>query len=100
MTDREIITAALQWHATNIERLQASAESTRYRRASKAVTDYGGSRPMLSRRVTDAKRVELAALRILAKACAKSLEVDVIDVDTAEAKPLLLDAVEPGASYG
>jgi hypothetical protein len=48
-----------------------SAESNRFKRDQQQRTGFGGSDYGLSIRVTEAKRIELAALRRLAKACAK-----------------------------
>ena len=82
MTDYEILTAALRWHTVHNTRLTISAESNRFKRDKKQRTGFGGSDYGLSIRVTEAKRVELAALRQLAEACAKarSRQGDVVDV--------------------
>ena len=80
MNDSEILTAALRWHTLHKSRLAVGADSNRFKREQKQRTGFGGSDYVLSARVTEAKRLELAALRQLAKACAKSLEVYTVDV--------------------
>ena len=89
MNDREILAAALRWHTAHTTRMKATTESNRYKSDQKKLTGFGGADFDLSRRVTAAKRVELAALRELAKICAKvrghQTQIDdacqVIDVD-------------------
>lgn len=85
--DREITAAALRWHTAHLARLVASAASNKFTSESKRLTGFGGSDCALSARVTSLKRTEQAAMRDLAKACAKarSQHVDdaaqVLDVD-------------------
>lgn len=71
MTDREILAAALRWHTAHARRLEIGAEQRRFVLEQKQRTGFGGSDLEISRRLTAAKRVELAALRALAKVCAK-----------------------------
>ena len=71
MTDREILAAALRWHRAHETRLEANTASNRFKAEQKKLTGFGGADRALSRQVTAAKRVELAALRELAKVCAK-----------------------------
>lgn len=94
MKGAEIIAAALRWHAANIKRLEASSESNRYKRDQKAATGFGGADFRLSRKVTEGKRIELAALRALANACVESQEIFTIDVDATEPSPAPLCATE------
>lgn len=89
--DRELIHAALLWHAVHVRRM---AIGTARRRLDNAIKTYGG--PLISplylqeaeaaRQLTEAKRKELATLRNLAKACTKQRghfdQVDIIDLDT------------------
>jgi len=78
MTDREIFVAALRWHRAHEARLAIGAEKSRQQRAEREA--YQDGRPSwsinpssneISLRLTPAKRVELAALRELARACAQ-----------------------------
>jgi hypothetical protein len=91
--DRELIHAALLWHAAHVRRV---AIGTARRRLDKKLKASDG--PIVSplylqqaesaRQLTEAKRKELATLRNLAKACAKQRGhldvVDVIDLDIEE----------------
>lgn len=70
-TDSEVIATCLRWHTANTHRLEVGAELRRYQLAQKQRTGFGGSDLEMSRRLTAAKRKELAALRALAKVCAK-----------------------------
>ncbi len=89
MNDKQILIAALKWHRAHEVRLAAGTESNRFKSDEKKRTGFGGADWELSRRVTAAKRVELAALRELAKACAKARgelrqaddAAEVLDVD-------------------
>lgn len=71
MTDREILAAALRWHTAHTARMEATTVSNRFKTNEKKRTGFGGSDVALSRQVTAAKRVELAALRELARVCSK-----------------------------
>ncbi|MBV5300037.1 MAG: hypothetical protein JZU64_18400 [Rhodoferax sp.] len=71
MTNPEILAAALRWHTASEARLDASTASNKFKTDQKKATGFGGADRELSRRVTTAKRIELAALRELAKVCAK-----------------------------
>lgn len=90
--DRELVHAALQWHGAHARRLAVGAEKRRLDKRLKAeglsvfspaYTQQGNA----ARQLTELKRRELAALRQLAKACAKQrggLDLaDVIDLDGA-----------------
>jgi hypothetical protein len=93
MNDRELIHAALQWHAAHARRLTAGAEKRRLDRTIKAegfdaMFSAARSRQIVvARELTELKRRELAALRALSKACAKqrgNLDAsDVIDLNGA-----------------
>lgn len=71
MNDREILAAALRWHRAREIRLAAGTASNKFKTDQKKLKGFGGADRELSRRVTQAKRVELAALRELARVCAK-----------------------------
>ncbi len=71
MTDREIVAAALRWHRAYEVRLAAGTESNKFKSEQKRTTGFGGADLYLSRRVTQAKKIELTALRELARACTK-----------------------------
>ncbi|MDD2883079.1 MAG: hypothetical protein PHQ58_21920 [Rhodoferax sp.] len=71
MNDREILAATLRWHTAHMTRMEATTASNKFKSDSKKRTGFGGADRDLSARVTAAKRVELAALRDLAKVCAK-----------------------------
>ena len=70
-TDGEVIATCLRWHTAHTHRLEVGAELRRYQLAQKQHTGFGGSDLDISRRLTAAKRKELAARRALAKLCAK-----------------------------
>jgi|SRR5471032_2879455 len=91
-SDRDLVHAALQWHSAHARRLAVGTEKRRLDKLLKAeglsvfspaYTQQGNA----ARLLTELKRKELAALRLLAKACARQrgrLDVaDVIDVDGA-----------------
>lgn len=87
MNDREILAACLRWHTAHARRLLIGAEQRRYQSEQKLRTGFGGSDYGVSQRLTAAKRVELAALRALAKLCEKvrshqqqATDANVIDV--------------------
>jgi hypothetical protein len=87
MNDHEILGAALRWHTTQQFRLAASAKLYEHKKAQQQSTGYFSSDYDLRLRVTEAKRIELAALRALAKVCAKVrgnqqqvCDADVIDL--------------------
>ena len=71
MNDREILAACLRWHTAHAHRLEIGAEQRRFVLAQKQRSGFGGSDLEISRRLTAAKRVELAAMRALAKVCQK-----------------------------
>lgn len=89
MSDHEIIMVALRWHTVYTKRLTIGDENARRVKAERA--DYrdgqrryygppsGETGPLL----TAIKRTELAALRNLAKVCAKirSKQDEVVDAD-------------------
>ncbi len=93
MNDRELINAALLWHTAHARRLAVGREKRRLDAQLKAGGDDGWclqrsvQQSEAGRQVTELKRRELAALRDLAKACARQrcrLDVaDVIDLDGA-----------------
>lgn len=96
MTAYEITVAAMHWHAANIKRLKAGAEKRREQQHNKERTGYAIASPATDLRASEAKRRERAALRVLAKACAKSLEVCVIDVCATEStSTLFLETGQP-----
>ena len=71
MNDREILAATLRWHSAHVCRLAIGAEQRRYQLEQKQRTGFGGASFEIGRRLTAAKRPELAALRALAAICAK-----------------------------
>lgn len=88
--DRELIHAALLWHAAHVRRMAVGKARRRLEKKLKACDDPIVSPLYLqqveaARQLTEAKRKELAALRNLAKACTKQRghfdRVDVIDSD-------------------
>jgi hypothetical protein len=88
--DRELIHAALLWHAAHVRRIAIGSARRQLDKEAKA---YGA--PLVSplyrqqaeaaRQLTEAKRKELATLRNMAKACAKQRghfdQIDIIDLD-------------------
>jgi hypothetical protein len=91
--DRELTHAALQWHIAHVRRMAIGTAKRKLDAQLKARGDCGWALQLYSqqceaaRQLTEAKCKELAALRLLAKACAKQrghLELsDVIDLDGA-----------------
>ena len=97
MNDREILAACLRWHTAHVRRLEIGAEQRRYQREQKQRNGFGGSDYAIGQRLTAAKRPELAALRDLAKLCAKVRgrhidDADVVDVPVLIASDRLGDA--------
>ena len=92
-SDRELIHLALQWHTARARRLAIGREKRRIDAQLRAGGDDGWcvqrciEQNEAGRQLTELKRKELAALRELAKACAKQrgrlAGADVIDVDGA-----------------
>jgi hypothetical protein len=87
MKDPDVVVVALRWHRAHEARMKATTANNKFTTDKKKPTGFGGSDCELSRKVTAAKRVELAALRELARACAKVRDcqrhvsdADVIDV--------------------
>lgn len=84
--DRDLVHASLQWHAAHARRLAVGTEKRRLDKLLKAeglsvfspaYTQQGNA----ARQLTELKRRELAALRALAKACARQRgRLDVADV--------------------
>lgn len=90
--DRELIHAALQWHAAHTRRMAIGAEKRQHEKALKAIGDNYDWNTRLphsdaAARLTPARHKELAAVRKLAKACAAQRgqfdEADIIDQDGA-----------------
>lgn len=81
MNDREIVAAAMRWATAHAARREASAASNKFKADSKRLTGFGGADFDLSRRVTNAKRTELAALRAMAKLCASARTQQIDDAD-------------------
>jgi hypothetical protein len=71
VNDREILVATLRWHTAHEARRAIGTEHNRFKTEQKKNTGFGGADYEISRRVTAAKRVELAALRELAKVCVR-----------------------------
>lgn len=67
MADREIVAAALRWHAARARRLAIGAE----KRQAATLDGIAGLRLQteISAQYADARRMESAALRALSKAC-------------------------------
>jgi hypothetical protein len=87
MNDREFLATALRWQTTHQLRLAASRKLNAHKKAEKQRTGFFSSDYGLSRNVTEAKRIELAALRDLDKVCTKVrgnlqqvCDADVIDL--------------------
>ena len=83
--DREIVAAALRWSTANARRLEIGAIKRKADKAYKLDGDLWS--PLhnagvdAAARLTPARRTELAALRALAKACAKARALHVDDAD-------------------
>lgn len=67
--DIQITATALRWFTARQRRLAIGAEQRRFRKEFKTLTGFGGSDSEISQRHLQAKRLELAAARALAKAC-------------------------------
>lgn len=81
MNDREILAACLRWHTARVHRLEIGAELRRYRVERKQRSDFGSSDYEIVRRLTAARRPELAALRALAAICVKVRGCQIEDAD-------------------
>lgn len=72
--ERAIVAAALHWHTAHARRLAIGADKRRWDKAAKedgSVFSHASAQAAdAAARLTPAKRVELAALRALGKACA------------------------------
>ena len=95
MNDREILAAALRWHTAHKRRMVIGAEQRRYQLEQKQRTGFGGSDLEISRRLTAAKRVELAVLRALAKVCAsvRGSQKHIVDADVMDVLPRLIHEI-------
>jgi hypothetical protein len=91
MNDREILAACLRWHTAHVRRLEIGAELRRYRLEQKQRNGFGGSDYAIGKRLTAAKRPELAALRALAKLCAKVRGSHIDDADVVDVPILIAD---------
>lgn len=89
MTDCAIVTAAMRRHSANTARMIATTASNKFKSEQKRRTGFGGADCELSRRVTVAKRTELAALRTLAKLCTQARGQQVDDADVIDLPALL-----------
>ena len=95
MNDPEILAAALRWHTAHTKRLTIGAENARLQKAERADYRSGQRRyfgpssldtgPLL----TAVKRTELAALRNLAKVCAKTRGQQIDDADVIDLPVML-----------
>jgi hypothetical protein len=65
----EIVASALRWHTARQRRMEIGAEQRRYQEDSKRRTGFGGASYDIGVRLTEAKRLELAAARALFKLC-------------------------------
>jgi hypothetical protein len=93
------VTAALRWHTAHETRLTHTTVHNKFKSEQKKRTGYGGADFELGIRVTAAKRVELAALRKLAKACqaVRAAQEQVADADVIDV-PSRLTYVYPEGS--
>jgi hypothetical protein len=85
--DRELVNTALLWHTAHARRMAIGAEKRKLGAAIKAAGNGADTWPLRSREcqvareLTEARRKELAALRVLGKACAKQRgHLDLADV--------------------
>lgn len=91
--DLQLTHAALLWHAAHERRMSIGTEKRRIDKEIKADGNCNLFSPLyqkqlnIGRQLTEAKRIELAALRLLSKACAKQRAhfdlADIIDLDGA-----------------
>ncbi|MYM69251.1 hypothetical protein GTP45_20755 [Pseudoduganella sp. FT55W] len=91
MNDKELTAAALRWHTAHARRLAVGKEKRRIDAQLRAGGDDGWCLQRViqqneaGRQLTELKRKELAALRELAKACAKQRghlqAADIIELD-------------------
>jgi hypothetical protein len=96
MNDRELIHAALQWHAAHTRRMAIGAEKRRLDKEFKAegfdvlFSPTRAQQGNAARQLTAAKRREFAALRELAKACTRQRgQFDLADVVLGDGAKLL-----------
>lgn len=93
MPDQELTAAALRWHAAHVRRLAVGKEKRRINAQLRAGGDGAWclqrsiQQSEAGHQLTELKRKELAALRLLGKACARQRghlgRADVIDLDGA-----------------
>lgn len=89
MNDHEIVAAALRWHKAYAIRLIVSSEKRREKHHSKQQRGYAIASSATAKRHSEARRLELAALRALSKVCA-SVRTNRQDVtDVVELLPML-----------
>lgn len=84
---------ALNWYHARQARMVVSTEQRQHKQAMKLRTGFGGASHVIGMRLSAAKRVEMAAARALAQACAKSLEIPTFDVDAIEVTPQQFGAI-------
>ena len=89
MSDREILAACLRWHAAHVRRLEIGAEQRAFQKSQKQRTGFGGSSHEIGKRLTAAKRPELAALPALAAICTKVRGIPIDDADVIDTSVLL-----------
>lgn len=92
MNDHETLASALRWHTTHQSRLAASAKLYEHRKAARQSIGHYSSDYLLTLNVTEAKRVERAALRALAKVCAnaRGIQLQVCDAEVVELPMLMI----------
>jgi hypothetical protein len=95
MNDREIVAAALRWHTAHAARLVVSAEKRREQQHSKQHRGYSSASSVTDKRHTEAKRLELAALRALAKACMKVRQSDVTTIEVIDVPEVIRQLIRP-----
>jgi len=92
MIDRQITAAALRWHTAHTKRLTIGAERRKEQQAAMQRIGYASASAATDKRLSEAKRIERAALRNLAKLCAKvrDSQHDVVDADVIDLPMLLI----------
>jgi hypothetical protein len=86
MFEREILAAVLRWHTSHVRRLAATAKLYEHSKAQRQTSGHSTSDLGLSANVIEAKRIERAALRALAKVCdgVRGSQHQVTDADVIE----------------
>jgi hypothetical protein len=95
MNDREIVAAALRWHTAHAARLVVGAEKRLEQQHSKQHRGYASASSATDKRHIEAKRLEMAAMRVLAKACMRVRQSHVTDIEAIDVPAVIRQLNRP-----